>query len=58
MSGMRGWKIRRNALCASGISYHQNQSPAIMLAKTKKERGGDAEWREGEGGKGERGGQK
>jgi len=51
MSGMREWKIRRNALCASGISYHQNQSPA-MLAEI--ERGGDVGWRE----RGERGGQK
>jgi len=47
MSGMRGWKIRRNALCASGILFRQNQSPAIMLAEAKRGKGGDVKWQEG-----------
>jgi len=54
MSGMQGWKIRRSVLCANAISYHQNQSPAIMLAEIGK--GGDVKWQEG-GGKVEKGGQ-
>jgi len=49
MSGMRGWKIRRNALCASVISSHQNQSPAQMLAEAKRGKGGDVKWQEGGG---------
>jgi len=47
MSGMRGWRSQRNALSANATSSHQNQSPAIMLARTKKEgKGGDVEWQE------------
>jgi len=42
MSGMQGWKIRRNALYANATSsHHINQSPAIMLARIKEGKGGD-----------------
>jgi len=45
---MQGWKIRRSVLCASVISSHQNQSPAvIMLATIKRGKGGDVKWQEG-----------
>jgi len=38
---MQELSIRRNALSANAISSHQNQSPAIMLARIKEGKGGD-----------------
>jgi len=41
MSGSQGWKILKNVLCASVISFLlTNQSPVIMLA-IKRGKGGD-----------------
>jgi len=44
MNGMREWKILKNVLCANATSsHHINQSPALMLAKGKRAKGGDEE---------------
>jgi len=44
---VQGWKIRRSVLCASVTSFHQNQSPAQILAEGKRGKGGDMKWQEG-----------